>query len=195
MDITPIEDLSREHGLLNRALLIYEEFIRRLNNYNIDKIKLLFTTAAIIRIFIEDYHEKSEENYIFPILLSKNVNKKYVNIVDLLIKQHNIGRMITNKILKLSSSYEIDDITRSYLIRCMTSFIQMYRYHEAIEDTEIFPKMRELLSNDEYKKLSDILEEEDEKKLGENGYKKYLGYIQEIEKKLNINTLNVNIIV
>jgi hemerythrin-like domain-containing protein len=192
MEVTPIEDLSREHGLLNRAFLIYEEFIRRLNDYNSDKMKLLQATATIIRIFIEDHHEKTEENYIFPILIKHNKN---VDVVDVLIKQHNIGRIMTSKIMKLSSSSEINEITRCDLIRYMTLFIKMYRYHEAIEDTEIFPKVRELLNDDEYKKLSDILEEEEEHKLGDGGYKKYLHYIQEIEKKLNINTLDINFVI
>ena len=32
VEVSAVEDLMREHGVLNRLLLIYEEIIRRLHN-------------------------------------------------------------------------------------------------------------------------------------------------------------------
>src|SRR5579863_1551016 len=174
MEMTPIEDLSREHGLLNRALLIYEEFVRRLKECNTEKLRLLYSIAIIIRLFIEDHHEKTEENYIFPILIK---DTKYVGIINALIKQHEIGREITDKILQLSSKNEIDTNEKDYLIKYITLFVKMYRYHEAIEDTEVFPKLRELLSDEQYKILSEILEKEEgeeEEEKEQSEYQKYL---------------------
>ena len=45
------EDIRQEHALLNRVLLIYEE------------------AAQIIQHFIERYHEKLEEDHVFPLSL------------------------------------------------------------------------------------------------------------------------------
>jgi hemerythrin-like domain-containing protein len=89
MDVSAIEDLYQEHGVLNRLLLIYEEFI---NIKNINK-KLLLVTALIIKKFVEEYHEISEETYIFPLIKDKK-------LVDELIRQHTISRGITSKILE-----------------------------------------------------------------------------------------------
>jgi len=51
---------------LNRVLLIYEEALRRLDARQEQPAKALAGAAGIIRRFIEDYHEKLEEENLFP---------------------------------------------------------------------------------------------------------------------------------
>ena len=66
-EIPLTEDLMREHGILNRILLIYEEIIKKIENDTDFLITTLNNTVNITQSFIEDYHEKLEENYVFPI--------------------------------------------------------------------------------------------------------------------------------
>ena len=66
--IAPEEDLMREHGVLKRVLLVYREVLRRLGDHEELKPELLAQAAGIIRNFIEDYHEKLEENHVFSTL-------------------------------------------------------------------------------------------------------------------------------
>src|SRR5438067_5179261 len=65
--VTAPEDLMKEHGVLNRCLLIYEEGLRRLDAGQDPGPELFQHTADLIRRFVEQYHEKNEENYIFPV--------------------------------------------------------------------------------------------------------------------------------
>jgi hypothetical protein len=60
-----IEDLMKEHGVLNRALLIYGECEGRLNTQREFDPALLARTAMFVRDFIQGYHEKVEEEHIF----------------------------------------------------------------------------------------------------------------------------------
>src|SRR4051812_8918736 len=63
-DVSPPEDLMREHGVLKRVLLVYEEAIRRLEkNADVPPVAVQ-RSAEIIRTFIEDYHEKLEEDFL-----------------------------------------------------------------------------------------------------------------------------------
>src|SRR5258708_475850 len=65
-DVTPPEDLMREHGILNRVLLVYDHFRAMLvQNQQIDP-QWVYAAASIIKEFIEDYHEKQEEDFLFP---------------------------------------------------------------------------------------------------------------------------------
>jgi hypothetical protein len=65
-EVSPPEDLMQEHGVLNRILLIYDTCrIRSTNNENFPG-EAIANAAGIIRTFVEDYHEKQEENYLFP---------------------------------------------------------------------------------------------------------------------------------
>ena len=63
-DIGAVEDLMREHGVLRRVLLIYEEGLRRIAAHQDFPGNPFLTGAQLIRNFIEDYHEKNEERFI-----------------------------------------------------------------------------------------------------------------------------------
>ena len=65
-EVAPPEDLMREHGVLKRVLLVYEEAIRRIDAKQDLPPDAVRNGAGIIRTFIEDYHEKLEEDYLFP---------------------------------------------------------------------------------------------------------------------------------
>jgi hemerythrin HHE cation binding domain-containing protein len=96
-EVTPPEDLMREHGVLDRVLLIYESALKRFaSNEDFDPA-VLTDSAKIVREFIEDYHEKQEEDYVFPRFKQAG---KMVRLVDILLEQHQAGRRVTDVILK-----------------------------------------------------------------------------------------------
>jgi len=65
-EVTPPEDLMRAHGVLDRVLLIYDAAIRRLSaNEDFDPA-VISDSAKLVQDFIENYHEKSEEDFLFP---------------------------------------------------------------------------------------------------------------------------------
>ena len=71
----------REHGVLKRVLLIYGEAIRRIDANADLPPDTVADSAKIIRSFIEDYHEKLEENFLFPRFRKAG---KLVDLVDVL---------------------------------------------------------------------------------------------------------------
>jgi len=56
----------REHGVLRRILLMYEDIQGRLDQGKEFPPEALSSAAGIIQKFIEQYHEKLEEDYLFP---------------------------------------------------------------------------------------------------------------------------------
>src|SRR6266498_3051052 len=64
-EVTPAEDLMREHGLLRRILLIYDEVESRIAQQKEFPPDAVTNSAKIIHSFIEQYHEKLEEDYLF----------------------------------------------------------------------------------------------------------------------------------
>lgn len=80
--VSPPEDLMREHGVLRRILLIYDEILWRCLAHDEDfPLEVLVGSAEVVRRFIEDYHEKLEEEYIFPRFRSAG---KSIELVDAL---------------------------------------------------------------------------------------------------------------
>jgi hemerythrin-like domain-containing protein len=182
MEETPaIEDLMKEHGILNRILLIYEAIKTNIiANIHVD-LSLLYHSALIIRFFIEDYHEKLEEKYIFPIFIENNHNTE---LIIELINQRNLGRVLTNNILKLSSLASIKD--PSSISQNIMLFVDMYRIHEAREDTVVFPEFKKMITKKYYDELTEKFESTEKELFGENGYEKILHIVESIEKQLGI---------
>lgn len=96
--VSPAEDLMREHGVLKRALLVYRGCLRRLESKADFPPDVVAGTANLIRRFIEDYHAKLEEEYLFPRFRKAG---RLVDLVDVLYAQHKAGRRLTDQILRL----------------------------------------------------------------------------------------------
>src|SRR5437773_11338661 len=92
-EVSPPEDLMREHGVLKRILLIYGEALRRMDAKQDLPPEPVADSAKIIRSFVEDYHEKLEEDYLFPRFKKAN---RLTDLVDVLLQQHQGGRRLTD---------------------------------------------------------------------------------------------------
>ncbi len=187
-EVAPNEDLMREHGILNRLLLIYQEISRRIDNHESFPIKSLSESAKIVRSFLEDYHEKLEEDFIFPVFEKA---EKQVELVKILREQHNAGRNLTDYILKHSKEDLLkDDIQRLLLSDYLKLYVRMFRPHEAREDTVLFPEFKQLISKDEYNRLGDVFEDKEHQLFGEEGFQRTVTKVSEIEKQLGIYNLS-----
>ena len=167
-DVSPAEDLMREHGVLNRILLIYDESVRRLDAGAADVPSDVITGAAdIVRRFIEDYHEKLEETHLFPRFERA---KTMTDLVATLQNIKNAGE-------------------RPKLIAAIRQFNRMYRPHEAREDTVLFPAFRKIVSKNEYASLGEDFEKQEHELFGEDGFESMVDKVAGLEKRLGIYDL------
>jgi hemerythrin-like domain-containing protein len=182
-DVDPPEDLMREHGLLNRVLLIYEEIVRRLDAKQGFDPGLLNASAGIIRDFIESYHEKLEEDYLFPRFRKAG---KLVDLVETLQAQHAAGRALTARIIQSGTNARSADASLGNDLR---AFIRMYRPHEAREDTTLFPALRSIVSEHEFDALGEDFERKEHELFGKEGFEGEVEKVAGIEKQLGIYDL------
>jgi hemerythrin-like domain-containing protein len=186
-EVTPAEDLMREHGALNRILLIYDEAITRLDGKKDFPPEVLRSAAGIVRRFIEEYHEKLEEENLFPLFEKAG---KLVDLVRVLKQQHQAGRGLTAVIERagpVSGQRAASD--REKLLRSLRLFVRMYRPHEAREDTVLFPALHELVAPPEYEELGDKFESREHELFGEDGFEKIVEEIAGLEKKVGLYDL------
>lgn len=185
-EIPATEDLMREHGLLNRVLLIYEEIIKQIDEENFP-LNELTQSVNIIKTFIEDYHEKLEEDYLFPLFEKA---KKERRLVKTLRNQHTQGREITHRLQQLTKLKNPQGLNKKEIKLLLKKFIRMYRPHEAREDTVLFPQVRSLLTDAQFKDLGEKFEELEHQLFGERGFEKIVEKVATIEKSLGIYQLD-----
>lgn len=184
--VTPPEDLMREHGVLDRTLLIYEAGMAKFSADEDFDPAVLTRTAEIVRDFIENYHEKSEEEQVFPRFRQAG---KMVSLVDTLLAQHQAGRRVTATILQSAPLSRKDGDDRHRLVTAMRSFIVMYRPHAAREDTDLFPKLRGLVSANEYDAMGEDFEKKEHELFGEDGFEKMVDRVAQLEQAIGIYDL------
>ncbi len=186
-DVTPPEDLMREHGVLDRLLLIYEAAMRKFaGNEDFDP-KVLSDAGNVVHDFIENYHERSEEQFVFPRFKSAN---KLTALVDTLLMQHAAGRRVTEKLLQHAPGSRHDGDDRRQAVAAMQAFITMYRPHAAREDTDLFPQLRSILSAHEFDVIGEDMEKQEKQKFGDDGFEKMAAHVAEIEKSIGIDDLS-----
>jgi hemerythrin-like domain-containing protein len=185
--VTPPEDLMREHGVIDRVLLLYEAGIRKFDSREDFDPGLIIQSAEIIRDFINDYHEKSEEIHVFPRFRNAG---QMVELVDTLLRQHEAGRNITQTIIRLAPASGNNSDDRRQLVASMQSFITMYRPHAAREDTDLFPKLERLVSSHEYDAMAEEFEKEEHRRFGEDGFEKVAARVAQLEQQMGIHDLD-----
>nr|WP_274226641.1 hemerythrin domain-containing protein [Clostridium sp. 'White wine YQ'] len=156
-------------------------------NSGVNIYTIIYNTAMIAQHFIEDYHQKLEEQYVFPKLSS---NSKYSELINTLLNQHNAARKLTNNIIYSSTKNTCYFENDLQLIRLLSLYINMYDPHSAREDTVIFPAFHELVNPEEFKELGDLFEKIEEQKFGEDGFERIVSEVTNIEKVLGIYNLD-----
>ncbi|BBX76055.1 hemerythrin domain-containing protein [Mycobacterium shinjukuense] len=186
--VTAPEDLMREHGVLKRVLLIYQEGIRRLQAGEPSPAEALNAAAEVVRSFIEDYHARLEERYVFAKLEQAG---KLTDLTGVLRTQHQRGRVLTDRVLAATAAAAASaQPARDALAQDMSAFVRMYEPHEAREDTVVFPALRDVMPAAEFRDMAEIFEDEEHRRFGQDGFHVVVDKVADIEKSLGIYDLS-----
>lgn len=188
-DVSATEDLMREHGVLRRTLIVYNELSNRVRNNagHVDPAALA-DAAQLFREFGEQYHERTlEEQYIFPEV--RRAGGPNERLVEVLLVQHQRGREITDYISKVTRGGPLtahaDD-----LAKVLSAMARMYHAHSAWEDTIIFPAWKKTQSKTRLDELTEKFEEIEHQQFGKDGFDDAVERIARIEEALGVADLD-----
>ncbi|TMQ05036.1 MAG: hemerythrin domain-containing protein [Deltaproteobacteria bacterium] len=184
-EVTPVEDLMREHGVLRRVMYLYDDVIQRLATRREVPLDALAGCAGIVRRVIEDYHEKLEEDFLFPRFEKAG---KLADLTAILRRQHQSGRTLTDQITALAKA-PLGDADRDKLATALRSFNHMYRPHAAREDTVLFPELRGLVGKHAYGELGDQFEDKEKQMLGDKGFEHAVADVARLEQAFGLDDL------
>jgi len=181
-EVAPAEDLMREHGVLRRVMFLYDEAARQLEGGEKPPLDALSSGTSIVRRVIEQYHEKLEEDFVFPRLEKA---KKLADLTATLRRQHEAGRTVTANIVRLCDGSDAKNLAT--LLRV---FNRMYRPHAAREDTVLFPAFHDLLGGKAYRELGEKFEDEEKKQLGSEGFEGAVAQVARLEEQFGFGDLD-----
>ncbi|MGE5295349.1 MAG: hemerythrin domain-containing protein [Solirubrobacterales bacterium] len=192
---TPIEDLSREHALASRLLLVYEASIGMPVGVDTSarpaaapdqlRSKELLTAAGMLRQVVEDYHVRLEEDYLFPVFEKAN---RMTDMIAVLRQQHAAARSLTDAILKGAGGGDAASNLQAIQPH-VQAYVNMLRAHAAHEETVLYPQLRAIASADEINQLQRTFAENEKKRLGVGGFNGLVTKVIDLERTLNLNNL------
>ncbi|MGE5556966.1 MAG: hemerythrin domain-containing protein [Caulobacteraceae bacterium] len=177
---SPTEDLMREHGLLHRLLLVYENLIEKSMEKGSVDVLNLNKAAITIKDYIHDHHEREEEDFLFPRFRDAGY---LVDLVETLNEQHDKSRPITDRIIDLTRPGTMtDEVLWLEIVDSCKTFTQMYRHHSAREDTILFPALYDICTREDIDDIKGKMEERDERFEKDKGLERLLANISRIEQ-------------
>lgn len=187
--VAATEDLMREHGVLRRALLVYEAASERLARGSGQvPAAALARTAKLFRTFGEDYHERRlEEQIIFPAV--RKLKGPVSRYPDILEQQHNRGRELTGYVMDATRGGRLGAGSEKRLARALHEFAIMYAHHAAREDTDVFTAWKDSLSNKAYQEMGEQFERIEKQVFGHDGFDDARKQIASIEQEMGLADL------
>jgi hemerythrin-like domain-containing protein len=188
-DVGSVEDLMREHGVLRRILLVYQQSAVKLRSGDAVDLVTLNRAARLFRTFGEDYHQLTlEEAFIYPSL--RKARSPASSYPDILTAQHHRGRRITDYILDATAKKKLGSSRATALARTFDGFVLMYQNHSAREDTFIFPAWKQALAERDLEELGDKFEDISQAQWGKEGFDATVDEIASIENALGYGDLS-----
>jgi hemerythrin-like domain-containing protein len=188
VEVSAAEDLMAEHGVLRRLLLLYDEMARRLECCKELAPEVLPQAATLMHGFVQEHHEKVEEEQVFPLFEKAG---KHLALVKILRSQHEAGRRITTYLLHQVASPQSSPnfIQRAQLGAYLHLFTRMYRVHAAREDTVLFPALRAMVPPAQYLALGRTFATQDHDRNGLKSNGGVLAQVVGLEKALGLYDL------
>jgi hemerythrin-like domain-containing protein len=182
--ITPAEDLMGEHGIIRRVMVVWGELDGPLRRGESIDAAALASSVDVVQWFIERYHERQEEDEVFPRLEHAG---REVALVRTLRAQHEVGRANTQALAALISS-GLDESTRPRIADRLADHCRMYAAHASREDTVVFPALRELLGEG-WLELGERFEQNEDHTVGEGGLERALDQVRNVERAFGLSDL------
>jgi hemerythrin-like domain-containing protein len=191
--VTPNEDLSREHGVIVRLLLVFEEAARRLKAGSAVEPTVLASGLELMERFGHDYHEGLEEQFVFPRFDGTDLE----GLCKVLFDQHVASRETSSRLQDLVKA-DLSGGRGREAATLMEATARMYWPHIGWEESVLFPAFRSRMAPEEYAGLEVQFAEQAKAALGpalgaaigKTGFAGAVEAVAGLEKDLGIGDLS-----
>jgi hemerythrin-like domain-containing protein len=147
-----INIIKSEHMNLGAVLYSLEKLIEEIDRGKQADFSIFHGLFTYLDRFLDRYHHPKENQYLFPKLLARSPESE--ELIRTLGKQHLEGEAMFVKMLKALSAYEFSGAPEYPLFRKLVlEYATFEREHAQLEDREIMPRARELLTESDWAEI------------------------------------------
>ena len=174
----PIGPLMIEHRLIERAVPLMKEELKRIDKENSADCEFILSIVDFLRTYADRCHHGKEEDILFKALTKKDLKPEHKKILDELLSEHVYARETVGKLIKARMEYlkgsksAIGDIKDQ-----LNKLIDLYPKHIAKEDKRFFIPAMDYFAQNEKDEMLDEMRQFDMNLI----HKKYGGMIRKME--------------
>ena len=147
-----INIIKSEHLNLRAVLYSLEKLIEEIDNGKQADFSVFHGLFTYIDRFLDSYHHPKENDYLFPKVLLRSPESEA--LIRNLGKQHREGEVMFVKMLKALSAYEFSGAAEYPAFReLVLNYIAFEREHASIEEQQVLPLARELLTESDWAEI------------------------------------------
>ena len=177
------EILMEEHRAIERVLCSLERASTRLSRGEDVYLRFFSGCSAFFKGFVDSYHHKKEEQFLFPALVQNGLPKD-TGPVAIMLAEHAQGRHLAQLLgtatLKLQAG---DERRREQVILSATDYIKLFRQHIYKEEFLLSPLAERVIPVEQQANLGQSFERMQVEEFGEDVHEKYFGLAQRLEKE------------
>lgn len=175
--------------MLNRLLVEHDHILRKLNLLELQYLDMCrgktpdYSLMRSIIVYIQEYPEQIHhplEDMIYSILL-KRVDD--VEFVQELITEHTQLEVVTRRLRELLESLPSSIASKEQLKQQLSEFLVGQRQHIYMEEVEVYPLVKSVLTKEDWKQLQSMVPILDEPMFGRRTRDDYERLYREIEDR------------
>ncbi|VVB74470.1 Hemerythrin HHE cation binding domain protein [Candidatus Tiddalikarchaeum anstoanum] len=148
------EPLMVEHQLITRLLNVVETESMRIKQINRVNVKFVDLVTDFFVTYLDLAHHGKEENILFKWLITKNISKEHLRMMNELLEEHRIGRKIIVELINSSDNYSKGSSNEWGSISALfDDFVDLYRKHIKKEDDDYYIECSNYFTQEEQDKI------------------------------------------
>ncbi len=173
--------------MLNKLLIEHDHICRTLNLLEMQFLDLCrgripnLSMMRSIIVYIQEYPEQAHhplEDMIFSILLER---EEKVKLLQNLISDHTDLEVVTRNLRESLEAYIQGNLSEEELAHLLSTFLIRQRQHLYIEEMEIYPLAKHILTKKDWEKIQSVVPDSDDPVFGERTQNDYELLYREIE--------------
>jgi hemerythrin-like domain-containing protein len=151
----PLEYLVKEHRLIAKAVKVTEAFRDEITSGSPIRPRRYWWLIDFWSTYADIVHHGKEEQWLFPMILEHEPSSEFGETIDKLVEEHMYLLAYIAELRRFARPmFTGDRPARERVIQCLDNYIELIQPHIKLEDEELFPMTKDLLSEAEMDEIA-----------------------------------------
>ena len=151
----PMEYLVKEHRLITKAVSVTKDFRNEITAGEPIRPRRYWWLVDFWSTYADIVHHGKEEQWLFPILMEQGPTSEFGETIDKLVEEHMYLLAYIVELRRFARPmFTGDRRARERVIQCLDNYVELIQPHIRLEDEELFPIAKDLLSKSKMDELA-----------------------------------------